>query len=82
MHKYAKYAFFFKIAKTYVRTAANLAIKQRIDVSRSLEGDYRVNSLGHRPNNIAPNVVKPPTVQWLGITEKVPSSVTIINESE
>ena len=67
-YKYAIYAFLSKICQDL---RADLAIKQRIDVSSSLDRDFRVESLKHRPNNISPRVVKPPTIQWLCLLEKV-----------
>ena len=73
-YKYAIYAFLSKICQDL---RADLAIKQRIDVSSSLDRDFRVESLKHRPNNISPRVVKPPTVQWLGLLEKVSAAVAV-----
>ena len=74
MHKYAIYAFLSKICQDL---RANLAINQCINVSSSLDRDFRVNILKRWPNNISPHVVKPPTVQWLDLSEKVSAAVAV-----
>ena len=79
MHKYAIYALLLKICQ---ELRANFAIKQLIDISSILDHELSVNSLKLMLNNVAPNVVKPPLVQWLVFMKKVPAAVAVINESE
>ena len=79
MHKYAIYALLLKICQ---ELRANFAIKQLIDISSILDRELSVNSLKLMLNNVAPNVVKPPLVQWLVFMKKVPAAVAVINESE
>ena len=57
---------------------------QLINISCILDRDSerRVNSLKLRRNDVAPHVVKPTTVQWLVLLEKVSAAVAVVNESE
>ena len=34
-----------------------------------------------RPNYVAPHVVKPPTVDWLGFTDKVSAAKAVTNKA-
>ena len=45
------------------------------DISHSPDIELRVNMSKLRPNYIAPDVVKSPTVDWLGSTDKVSAAI-------
>ena len=59
----------------------NFAGQQLINISHSPEIELGVNMGKHRPNYVAPHVVKPPTVDWLGFTDKVSAAIAVTNKS-
>ena len=50
------------------------------NISHSPDIELGVNMGKSRPNYVAPNVVKPPTVDWLGFTDNVSASIAVTNE--
>ena len=51
------------------------------DISHSPDIELGVNMGKSRPNYVAPHVVKPPTVDWLGFTDKVSAAIAVTNKS-
>ena len=56
----------------------NFAGQQLIHISYIELG---MNMGKRRPNYVAPHVVKPPTVDWLGFTDKVSAAIAVTNKS-
>jgi len=59
----------------------NFAGQQLIHISYSPDIELGVNMGKRRPNYVAPHVVKPPTVDWLGFTDKVSAAIAVTNKS-
>ena len=59
----------------------NFAGQQLIDISHSHDIELGVNTIKCRPNYIAPHVLKPPTVDWLGFMDKVSAAIAVTNKS-
>ena len=59
----------------------NFAGQQLIHISYSPDIELGVNMGKRRPNYVAPHVVKPPTVDWLGFTDQVSAAIAVTNKS-
>ena len=61
----------------------NFAGQQLIHISYSPDIELGVNmgKRSLRPNYVAPHVVKPPTVDWLGFTDKVSAAKAVTNKA-
>ena len=59
---------------------ANFAVKELIDISCCLDIELSEKRIQLRPNNVSPQLVKPPTVHWLVLadSEEV-SAVAAVN---
>ena len=59
----------------------NFAGQQLIHISYSPDLDLGVNMGKRRSNYVAPHVVKPSTVDWLGFTDKVSAAKAVTNKA-